>query len=821
MQVNPIEPPNRDLTGKTVGRFGIRARLGEGGMGEVYLAEDLALKRQVALKRIPWARRADERARKRLRKEAELASQLTNPHVAAIYDIFEDGDEIFIVMEYVEGETLRRRLTRPLSLEEFLPIAEQCLDALVAAHRARILHGDLKPENVMLMPGGAVKVLDFGVAHRMLDPAENATLETLAAGPVGGTLTYMAPEVLNMKEPDARADVFSLGIVFYEALAGRHPFQAPGFLRTCDRILHDEPAALRNTSPSIPAGIEVIVGKMLAKDPGERYATAAAVAADLRGFQRNPASSIPSLTPGKTARFAWMSSRTVAAGAGLLVLLGAAAWWATRTQRRDSSPLADQPVRSITILPFRRIAAPPEYAYFGVGLAEVLDAKLTNARLLEVHSPGSRQSLSDAAPDPLEVGRRLRVDAILSGSYQIAGEQLSLSYTLLDVRRNVEIAGNAYSGPLTQAVEVEHRLAGEIVESLRVSGSREELARFTAPPTERSEALQAFLRSKYEMDRFWQQPSPEQLSRAEQPLQEALRIDPHFTLALASLAKLHWLSVFWGYQKDPGVLDRAGQEADTAIAQDPWLGEAYAARALVQFQRGQLDRVRESLVDAFSRAPHSALAYYAAGYYYLGRGLAEESARAFRRAKELDPESVRTELAAAYRYQVELPQAEKQAREYLIEHPGDLVAEASLAVILISRGTLAEAEKIEMDLAKHAPNDPTAQMVKALVRVAGKKPFSIAAWLRAHQDAYWSDGGYCANVAGVLAMARQNSQAMRWLRRAGELSMRNYIFISRNPLYGNLHSDSDFQTYLASVRSEWEEVKRREAQAPLLPPDTP
>lgn len=825
MQANPAARTSGDLTGTKVGRFVIQARLGQGGMGEVYRADDTGLKRPVALKRILRARHADECSRKRLWREAQLASQLADPHIAAVYDVLEDGDELFVVMEYVEGQTLRRRLGWPLPAHEFPSIATQCVAALAVAHKAGILHGDIKPENIMLTPGGQVKILDFGIAHRLVESEASTTLETLADGKFAGTLPYMSPEVLEGKESDARADIFSLGVVFYEALSGQNPFRAEGLLPTCERILHEDPVRLREVNSEVPPELEQIIAKMLAKDPGQRYSSAADLAVDLRAIARPLSSAASSAAALKKAgRSSSIRRRSMAAGAVLLVLLSAVGYWTWRIKahnREISSSLGAQPVRSITILPFRRIAGPREYDYFGVGLAEVLNAKLTNARLLELHYPGFGGNLADSQGDPLEIGRRLKVDAVLSGSYQIEEGTLSLSYTLLDVRRNVQIAGNAYSTALTQSLEVEHRLASEIVESLKVSGSQEELARFTAPPTQRGDAFQEFLRSKYEMDRFWEEPSHQQLSRAEQPLKEALQMDPHFTLALVSLAKLHWFSVFWGYAKDPGILNQAAEEAESAIAQDPGLGEAYAARALVEFQRGQLDRVRKSLVEAFSRSPHSALAYYAAGFYYLGRGLADDGVRAFRRAQVLDPEVIRNELAFAYRYQADLPRAEEQARNDLARHPNDLVSEASLAVNLISRGELTEVRKIERDLARRAPADPSVQCVTALVRVRAGEPFSVEAWLRRYHDVYWSDAGYCANVAGVLAVADQNSAALVWLRRAGELGMKNYPFLVRNPFYENLQKDRAFQDYLESVRQEWEQVKRREERAPLLPAGTP
>src|SRR5713226_7921295 len=240
MMPQPAKQPGtpgeaNDLTGKTVGRFAIRARLGAGGMGEVYCADDTRLKRPVALKRVAPRLQADEDYRRRFLREAQYASGLTNQNVAGVYDVLETDGEIFLVMEYVEGQTLRQRLAEPLGFPEFLEIAKQCVAALAAAHERGIVHRDIKPENIMLTPAGQVKILDFGVAKQVLNPDDAATLETFGGGSssFAGTPAYMAPEVLLEKPSDQRVDIFSLGVVFYEALTGRPPFRGGNFLETC------------------------------------------------------------------------------------------------------------------------------------------------------------------------------------------------------------------------------------------------------------------------------------------------------------------------------------------------------------------------------------------------------------------------------------------------------------------------------------------------------------------------------------------------------------------------------------------------------------
>jgi eukaryotic-like serine/threonine-protein kinase len=276
-----------DLSGTTVGRFSLQVRLGRGGMGEVYRAYDTKLKRLVALKRIVGA--PDDLYRERLWTEAQYASRLNDARIAAVYDMFEEGNEVFLVMEYVEGRTLRERLNKPISISKFLEIAAECAEGLAAAHKGGVLHHDIKPENIMLTSSDQVKMLDFGVARRLPTASVLSTQIDNCSdrGKVSGTLAYMAPEVLEESESDERADIFSLGVIFYEALAGRHPFLTKGFLATCNRILKENPAPLRTRNPRVSPEFERIVNKMLAKNPAERYVSAADLLVDLRALQRS------------------------------------------------------------------------------------------------------------------------------------------------------------------------------------------------------------------------------------------------------------------------------------------------------------------------------------------------------------------------------------------------------------------------------------------------------------------------------------------------------------------------------------------------------
>ena len=284
-----IAPPATDaapfgLPGSTAGRFVIHERLGIGGMGEVYRAEDTQLKRTVAIKRLVH-HPDDQRSDVRLLKEAQRASALNHPCIASVYDVFTMERELLLVMEYIDGITLRERMKRPISVSDFCAIALQCTEALSAAHENSILHGDLKPANIMLTRAGSVKVCDFGLARRLTEGGSAAETTTTTQLGIVGTPAYMSPEAVLGERLDARADLFSLGVVFYQMLAARNPFAAEGVMGTVDWILNVSPEPLHHVNPIVPVTLSRAIHRMLEKDPGKRYASAAAIGDVLSSIQ--------------------------------------------------------------------------------------------------------------------------------------------------------------------------------------------------------------------------------------------------------------------------------------------------------------------------------------------------------------------------------------------------------------------------------------------------------------------------------------------------------------------------------------------------------
>jgi serine/threonine protein kinase/tetratricopeptide (TPR) repeat protein len=543
-QRDSVAVPPSDFVGKVVGRFVIQARLGGGGMGEVYLAEDTGLKRQVALKRIASRLRGSQKSRQHLWKEAECASRLNDPHIASIYDVIEDGDEIFVIMEYVEGETLRHRLRRPLTIREFLPIASQCASALAAAHRAGLLHRDIKPENIMLTPNGQVKVLDFGLARDLprshdtpgQDTPGQDTVDTVS---LSGTFLYMAPEVLQERDSDRRADIFSLGVVFYEALVGKHPFQRRGLLEGCNAILHEDLPSLRTHNSEVPEELERIVEKMLEKDHDVRYATADDICLDLEAV-RQSASSVPSPVPYRTVTKKFSRRRVLLAALGA-TLLAATAVGAALTYRRLRTPILSEH-DSILLGNFDNQTGQP---IFDGTVTEAVRQSLQQSRYMrlvprsQLVDAEHRMGRTEIVPIDLSLGREIckreNFRALLVGRVTTAGSRYKVTAQVVDPWREdtvlVEEASFKSPSDLYPAIdELSSRLRGELGESLKqIQEHTQPLARVT------TSSLGALQRYSHGMELY----AAGNLQAFVPLAKSAIEMDPDFAMAHLYLSRAY------------------------------------------------------------------------------------------------------------------------------------------------------------------------------------------------------------------------------------------------------------------------------------------
>src|SRR5258706_16337052 len=539
----PVAASSQDpLAGTTVGRFAISRRLGAGGMGQVYGAEDTTLKRFVAIKRMSPGAQSTDADRKRLLKEAQRASALNHPNIGAVYDVVEHAGELWVVMEYIEGETLRRRLKQPISTEEFFAIATQCCDGLQAAHEKGIIHGDIKPENIMLTPGNRVKILDFGVARRVWRAAapDEATRSMPTMTASGGTPAYMAPEVLLQQPDDGRSDLFSIGLVFYEMLGGEQPFQSDSLATTVAKIVHVEPPPLKNVAGPL-AGV---ISRAIAKSPDKRYPTAAALLDDLHRVQEG----------GKPKRVASTSGifqqhRTLPALAVVVVLAGLLAYRPVRqlffTSTPNNSSAQPQPgelpqTKILAVLPFTVPNSDPKLSALGEGLVESIAAKLgklTEDRAFEVIPPGNLQEKKiSTLPEAARMfGANLGLALTLEPQ---SAELVKVTYLLLSTQSGKPVGSGSLTVPTTDAFSVEQLIADGAVKDLHLQLRPEEEAALKYHGTDKAAAYQYYLQAQgYLLDHN----KAENLDNAALMAREALKLDPNFGMAKAVLGESYWL----------------------------------------------------------------------------------------------------------------------------------------------------------------------------------------------------------------------------------------------------------------------------------------
>jgi len=475
--------PQPDLTGTILGRLRVTARLGAGGMGEVWRAEDPKLRRTVAIKRVSTRGKGGPDEAARLLREGQRLSALNHPNIASVYDVLEQDGEIFLVMEFVEGQTLRQRLDQPISINQFFDIAIQCADALTAAHERGILHSDIKPENVMLAESGQVKLLDFGVARRVAvvganDGTGTQTLSTFAT--VGGTPTYMAPEVLLGSLPDFRADVFSLGVVLYEMLGGRHPFLGSTATAIAMQIVQQEATPLDKLSRSVPPPLALIVAKALQKKPDKRYQSPRELAADLRAVRFG---SRPQISTSRS--FLGQQNWKVSLFGGLAAALVLTAVFVVRHREqifhgsRSAAPPAVKTRPSVAVLGFKNLTERADKAWLSTALAEMLSAELASGGQLRLISGeqiarASKDvpwSLTDTPKDSVpRLRANLDTDYVTTGSYAVVGEgdksQIRLDFRLEDTTAGDTVEEEAASGSEADLFELVSQIGTRLREHL-------------------------------------------------------------------------------------------------------------------------------------------------------------------------------------------------------------------------------------------------------------------------------------------------------------------------------------------------------------------
>ncbi|MBI1765052.1 MAG: protein kinase [Acidobacteria bacterium] len=651
-----------------VSHYRIISKLGSGGMGEVYLAEDLNLGRRVALKLLPERYTQDAERVRRFEQEARAASSLSHPNIITIYEIGctapETGGRHFIVTEYVEGETLRERLhSGQFEHELALEIAMQIAAALTAAHGAGITHRDIKPENLMLRPDGIVKVLDFGLAklteavaaehpgseqstHEVFDPgvthAETASWHhddwfataDLRAQPqthpgmILGTLAYMSPEQARGLKVDHRTDIFSLGAVLYEIVAGRPPFQAKTTGDMIVEILDRQPPPLQRFAKQAPDELEWIVGKALAKERDERYQTVKSLLNDLKRLQRR-------LQYEATQTDSATGALRLANSGSLDPSLDSGGILSESGRVRSAERRTTQPFDSLAVLPLANHSQDANAAYLCEGIAESLIVNLARLGPLRVMAWSTVARYQKNQDDPLAIGRELGVRAVLAGRLYQFGDNLVIKTELVDTQDGAQLWGEQYQRELADVFALEEEIARDICEKLRLRLDSEERVRLVRRYTDNHEAYQAYLRGRH----YWKQRNAQALRKAIESFQQAIELDQDYALAYAGLADCYGLVSIYGAAPPRAMMPKAKAAALKALQLDESLAEAHTSLAV---SLAWFDWDWQTAELAFKRAlelnPHYSIAWHWYGSVLLSaQGRHDEALAAELRALEAEP----------------------------------------------------------------------------------------------------------------------------------------------------------------------------------------